>query len=288
MTRGPGARRGLPAADVGFLRAAQRRLISGFGSLARGGTARMLDGRFGRFDLPRAAGGRQPSAASGVVLGYGTPVIRLSELAKYEAALGAARGHSGELRGMDSLLAECGGRMRRILARSGTAYRGMAIGELEYASRRGGAFGLNPRDRYAAENDFVSFSIDPNIAGLYAASKAGLGLIVEADVSGMDKGEHSIVRYEARNGIKVTRGGRHVYDPYEKFGGSHSGLALYECEVHLKAGSRPAITAVEVTEGKPASFKARMDRAISRLERIQGQKITIKYLPEHRLSWQKS
>lgn len=276
---------GLSKTDEKFLLEGQRRLIKTFKWLARGKTARMLNDTFEDFDLPLVAKRRgQPSSPSGAVLAFGA-VIKLSELDLYENVLVVAKKYSKELRDLDALMDACNRKIRGILERTGIIYRGMDIAELEIIARHDGVFGLHPRKMYAAANDFVSFSIDVNIAILYSTYKDKRGLFAEVDVSDMDRSKCSSISYKAINNISVTGGGRRIYNPYERFGGSRSGIAMYESEVHLRVDSRPIIRTVAVIGDRSARFKGRLERAIVRLERAQKQKITIKYLPDQVSPW---
>ena len=275
----------LSRADKKFLLDGQRRLIKTFRQVAKGRTARMLDDAFEDFDLPLAARRRRQSTSpSGIVLSL-RAIIRLSELNLYEVVLNAARSNSLELQDLKTLINRCNKRIQRILMRSGIVYRGMNLEEFEIIAKSGGIIGQHHRMMHAAKDDFVSFSISSIIAMSYAIFKNEQGLLIEADVSGMNKSEYEAINYGVRNDIGVTRGGRRIYRPYEKFGGDQSCMLLYEFEVRLRVNSRPIIRKVVVVGDRPARFKRRLERVVARLERAQKSTITIKYMQDQTQPW---
>ncbi|MDA7953445.1 MAG: hypothetical protein MPJ05_06475 [Nitrosopumilus sp.] len=253
-------------------------LISIMRRLGRGEFGRSLDARMPRFDLPSIARERdRPSSPSGVVLLSDVPVIRLAQLGRYEGALAMARDYSGDLRRMDAVMGRYNRWILETLGRTWILHRGMTIRDLEVTAEMGGAFGLYRRRRYAAATDFASFTIDARMATEFARKRRQMGLVATVDVSGLDGSEYEVANYEARNDVLVVSRGRSAYCPYERFGGSQSGLFLREAEIRLRAGSRPRIISLEAFESSSPGFEGRLVRAAALLERAQGSRIRVKY-----------
>lgn len=274
------AKKARPRRDLRALLVKPCRMFDGtFKRVSGGRMARELDAEFGDFDMPNM--GKRPGTRptpSNIVLGTDDAIIRLSELGKYKSVLAAAKNRSSLLRKLDAHMDQVNMEMWSRFTYSKTLYRGMKISEFCTMARAGGTIGLHRRTRYAARIDFVSCSIDVNAALLFAAGKEERGLVVEMDVSGMRRSDYAPVTYEARRDIRVTRGGRHAYSPYEMFGGSHSGVYTREWEIHLRPGSRPVVRGVVVHGERPAGFVRRLDAAARVLEAAQGRKIMIKYV----------
>lgn len=261
-----------------LLRRTYRRLHGAFERARQGGLACLLDAEFENFEVPEMAkqSGIRPTP-SNIVLGTDDAIIKSSEIGKYEEILALAKKKSRQLRmldgHMDRINAEIWGRLMDTMI----VHRGMRISEFCTIARMGGVVGLHRRTRYAARNDFVSCSVDADEAALYAR-KTRLGLVVSMDVSRVGRPDYAQVAYEARRDIRVTRRGRHVYRPYEMFGGSHAGMFMREREIHLRNGARPAVTGVVIPGARTAGFLRRMNEAVRALEATQGRKIRIKYI----------
>lgn len=268
----------LPHADGMRLVESRRRLRSIMGDLGTGPVGRMIDDAYTIFDLPAVALRKDlPSSPSQVVLSYPVPIIRWSDLTRYTDVLGFAKAQSRDLRMMDDIMQDHNRWILRTAKRTRILYRGMTIRELEIVAGAGGAFGRHRRTKYAAETDFSSFSIDAAVAAAFAIQKGRLGLVVEVDISGLDGSEYAAAGYQARNAVRAVRCGRHVFSPYEEFGGSMSGLFLREAEIRLLAGSRPRIISVAAMRSDSPGFGGRLARAVAHLECIHGSKITVKY-----------
>ena len=275
-----GARIGsLPRADLDLLLGSEKRLRAVLKKVAGGAVGRRLDERFGDFVHTAAARKyRRPSSASGTAIAPDIAIIRSSDLHKYEEVVAAAREFSDRMVDLDALMGRCNTRLGGIVDSAVLIYRGTLIGELETVSRRGGAFGFHKRAKYAAVPDFTSFTVSSMAAALFASRWLDLGLVVVADISGLDRNEYKAVTYEARNIVRVTGAGRRLFNPYERFGGRQSGLLLPEAEVHIRVGSRPAIRAILVMGPRSARFRRRLDRVAASLGRLQGQMITVMYV----------
>ena len=68
-----------------------------------------------------------------------------------------------------------------------------------------------------------------------------------------------------------------MFNPYEMFGGCHSGVHINQREIHLRNGSRPIIISIDVPKEFNSKFHKMLDTAINTLESIQKQKIKINY-----------
>ena len=240
--------------------------------------ARTLDAEFERFTMPKVAEwpGTE-STPSNIVLGTDDAIIRLSELGMYEEILAKAREKSRPLRMLVHSMDRVNREIWRIFMDTKIVYRGMKISEFSIIAKMGGIVGLHRKKRYAACNDFVSCSIDANEAALFLTGKEESGIVVEMDVSRMKRSDYAQVTYEARRHIRVTDGGRHVYNPYEMFDGSHTGAFISAREIQLRNGSKPIVRSVVVPEARPAGFFKRLNKAVMTLEASQGQEIRIKY-----------
>ncbi|MDA7945110.1 MAG: hypothetical protein MPJ07_04715 [Nitrosopumilus sp.] len=271
--------RALPDAYRDVLLGHRQRLRSTLQDLGSGPVGRMIDDKFQRFGPTAAADRiRQSLIPSKVVFSHISPVVRWSDLGMYEEALAIARRHSRALRRLDDDLA---GRDRWIMGymkRHPRLYRGIDLAEFETVVRLRGAFGFHNRLGYAARTDFASFTIDAGIATVFAVKRTPPGLVVEVDVSDVDLSGYEAAGYQARNSVRVTRGGRGIFNPYEGFGGSVSGLLVREAEIRARAGSRPPVRSVGALGSASSKFKSRLARAVAILEGIQGSKITIKYV----------
>ena len=218
------------------------------------------------------------SGPSSIVLGSDEPVIRLSDLTKYEAILARAREKSSSLRTLEDRMNAVNTGIWKCFMDAKILYRGMGLTEFSTMANAKGTVGLHRRIRYAAVNNFVSCSIDSDAAALFAIPKKKNGIVVKMDVSQMACPDYAPVTYEARRHMRVTRRARHIYNPYEMFGGRKAGMFMLECEIHLRVGSRPAIAAVEVRGERPAGFHRRLGSAVRALEATQQREIMIKYV----------
>lgn len=250
-----------------------------FERVHKSGVARLLDSEFGDFDMPKIAKKLQMDLTpSNIVLGTDAPIIKFSELVKYEEILAMARTKSRSLRALEDRMAHVNREMWNHFLTRKILYRGMKMSEFSIIARMGGAVGFHRRIKYAAVNDFVSCSTDAGVAALHARGKKRDGLIIEMDVSQMKNSECAPVTYDARRHVRVTRGGRRVYNPYEMFGGRYAGGFIHNREIHLRNGSKPIITGVEVLGERPPTVCRRLYAAAKRLESVQRRKIIIKYV----------
>ena len=249
-----------------------------FENMQKGETARLINAEFENFDMPKmTAWFKIKPTPSNIVLGTDAAVIKLSELAKYEAILARVREQNQSLRTLEDRIEHVNREIWKCFMDTKILYRGMGISEFCTIAKMRGVVGSHRRTRYAKVNDFVSCSVDTAAAALYAMSKKKRGLIVEMDVSRIKRADYAPVTYDARRDIHVTRRGRHIYNPYEMFGGHHAGMFMDECEIHLKAGSRPIITGVRILGERSIGFRKRLESAARVLEAAQGRKIMIKY-----------
>ena len=250
-----------------------------FNQVHKSKVARLLDATFDSFDMPKmAANFKTNPTPSNIVLGTDEAVIKLSELAKYEAILAKAREKSHLLRALKVKMDRTNKSMWWRFMNTKILYRGMTTSEFFTIAKMGGAVGFHRRTRYAAVNDFVSCSVSARAAALFVTDKRKSGLVVRMDVSQMSQSDYAPVTYEARRNIRVTRRGKHAYNPYEMFGGYHSGMNMRECEIHLRKGSKPIITDVDVPEDHAPRLCRRLEAAVKTLEAAQGQKIMVKYV----------
>ena len=249
-----------------------------FEKMQKGETARLINAEFENFDMPKMTEWfKMKPTPSNIVLGTDMVVIKLSELAKYESILARAYETNRSLRTLADRIAYVNREIWKCFMDTKILYRGMGISEFYTIAKMKGAVGLHRRTRYAKVNDFVSCSIDTAAAAVYAMSKKKKGLIVEMDVSQMNRANYAPVTYDARRDIRVTRRGRHMYNPYEMFGGHYAGMFMDEYEIHLRAGSRPIITGVMILGERSIGFRKRLEEAARVLEAAQGRKIMIKY-----------
>ena len=249
-----------------------------FKNMQKGETARLINTEFENFDMPKmTARFKIKPTPSNIVLGTDLAVIKLSELSKYEAILARVREQNQSLRTLEDRIEHVNREIWKCFMDTKILYRGMGITEFCTIAKMRGVVGFHRRTRYAKVNDFVSCSIHADAAAVYAISKKKKGLIIEMDVSRMRRADYAPVTYDARRNIRVTRRGRHVYTPYEMFGGHHAGMFMNECEIHLRAGSRPIITGVRVPGERSIGFRKKLDGAARVLEAAQGRKIMIKY-----------
>lgn len=262
-----------------FLMQEYRKFQDTFKRVQKSGLAAALDEEFESFEIPSMGkrSGIKPTP-SNIVLGTDSAIIKLSELARYEEILGQAKKKNRSLRMLDTRMDGINEEIWRRFMDAKIVYRGMEISEFCTISKMGGSVGLHRRLRYAARNDFVSFSIDSRVATIFAIEKEENGLVVEVDVSNMKRSDYAPVTYEARRNVRVTRRGRHTYRPYEMFGGTQAGVSMRECEIHLRNGSKPLIRGIIVPGARPKKFIRRLNMAASRSEASQRRKIRIKYV----------
>ena len=182
------------------------------------------------------------------------------------------------LQGLESHMNKINKMIKTVLKRTKTVYRGMQISELASIAKMKGAVGYQSRIMYAARNDFVSCSIDADIATLFATKRKKRGLVVEMDILEMNPSDYCPVTYVTRRIIYVTPRGRHTYNPYERFGGSQSGWYMRECEVQIKKGARLRINSMTVSRDGTSAFKKRLEKIVKIIEKRQNLEITIKYV----------
>lgn len=257
--------------------------------LAIGPVGKSIDVDFESFDLTKTAKKlAQSPTVSNVMLGVPYRIIRWSELTKYELCMKFILDNSSDLRRLASIISKYNDWLLWVANNTMTLYRGMLLMELEQMATRSGLLISHPRRKYASKMDFVSYSIDVGIAAQYAMLKDPLGLLVEVDISNLHKSEYESAGYEARNDILVARSGGSTFRPYERFKGNQSGLLFQEAEIRIKLGSYPDIVKVSSLLPRSARFKARLERAVDRLGRVQGRKIIVDYPRFYPQPWQSS
>lgn len=268
--------------DVRILTEKQRCFFKTFERVRKGAVGRMIDGEFESFSIPTISRPFPlPPSPANVVLGMDGVTIRMSEMHRYKRILARAKSLTPDIGRLQAHIDEVNEQIRVDLENTMTIYRGMAILELVRMARNGGKVGAHKRIKYAAKNDFVSCSIDVEIAMFFTFQKK-TGVVVEFDVSSMKRSDYAPVRYSARRLVYVTPRGRSVYNPYEQFCGSQSGVYMRECEIHIKSNTKPPIKRVIVLGYKRPAFKRKLERTVSMLEGIQRREITIKYFDEYR------
>ena len=248
-----------------------------FDRVQKSKTARLLDAEFGNFDMPKIAAWSGPAmpTPSNIVFGSDEAVIRLSDLAKYEEIFARAKRSSRALRALEGRLDVVNKSILKRFTDTRVLHRGMSISEFCTISKMSGAVGFHNRTKYAAVNNFVSCSVSPYAASMFAILRGEL--VMTMDASRIKESDCAPVTYEAKRHIRVTRGGKRMYNPYEMFGGRKAGMFMRECEVHLRVGSRPVIVYVSVFGAPTPRLCRRLDSAVKTLEAAQQKKIMIKY-----------
>lgn len=237
-----------------------------------------LDAQFENFEMPKMAKGfKMKPTPSNIVLGTDEAIIKFKELAKYKKILSIAKNKSKSLHTLEICIQKINEKIWKQFMDTKIIYRGMGISEFSTISKMNRVVGLHHRAKYASINNFVSCSIDADVAASFAIQRKKNGLLVKMDVSQMKKSDYAQVTYEARRDILVTRRGKHAFSPYEMFGGTKAGTFMRECEIQLRNGSSPIIVSAEIFGRRSLDFLEKLNVASKTLEATQGQKIMIKY-----------
>ena len=271
----------LPKEKKILIRGIRKRILGVFEKACRGHVGRQLDQEFEDFTMPKISKRLNfPPTPSNIVLGMDEVTIRLSELKKYESVLARAGELSAEIRGLEQYVDRVNRIISAFLEKTNTVYRGTTVSNLANMIKMNGKVGFQSRRMYAAKMDYVSSSIDANVAMIFAKAKGKRGITIEMDVSEMSPSSYAPVTYEPRHSVYVTPRGMHEYGPYERFGGTNSAIFMLEYEVQIKKGAKPPIRGIIVSGKRKTRFKRRLENMAEILEKMHKREIKIKYLED--------
>ena len=216
--------------------------------------------------------------ATQTVLGKEEVTIQLKDLPRYTNVLHEAIQQSITLRNFEKRINNINNILVDHVNKVKIVYRGITMAELIAIAHNGGIMGTHNRANYAAKTNFVSCSVDKDVANNYAKFIKNDDITIEINITELNLTDYAPVKYKLMQDVYVfDLYNNRTYRPFEEFeDGSFTSHAAHLAEIHLKEYTRPIIRRISFpfTEFSLESTQAIM-KSIGILESIYNKPIMI-------------
>ena len=235
--------------------------------------------KFGRFHVQRNNNVSCFLTTTETILTNNEVIIQLDDLPRYNKALYNIIQQSKSLRDYQRKIKNVNAIILQYLQKTKIVYRGIGLDELIAIVQSRGRVGAHNRLKYAAKMDFVSCSVDRDVADDYASRRKG-SMILEIDISGLNPTEYAPVKYELMQYMMVFNPHGIDYNPFEQFeNGRDTSRNVQDVEIHLKQYAQPIIKSVSLyPDDLSIKSEQKVLETIKNLESIYNKKIIVEYI----------